>query len=79
MSMNSRLPSGLSKGHSISTAMVVCTSSMLHVRGHINILACSDDSGGWIYLGGASFLGVRRLLTGEKEVARFHEESGNLC
>lgn len=50
-----------------------------HIPGHINVLARTSATGGWIYLAGDSAHDVR-LLTGEREVAEVEVAGGRrLC
>lgn len=48
-----------------------------HLLGHINILARTNATGSWIYLAGDSAHDAR-LLTGEREVAIWHDDTGRL-
>ncbi|EJF57903.1 Metallo-hydrolase/oxidoreductase [Dichomitus squalens] len=48
-----------------------------HLPGHINLLARTDATGSWIYLAGDSAHDLR-LLTGERDVATWHNDAGHL-
>nr|VWO98202.1 Transcriptional repressor rco-1 [Ganoderma boninense] len=48
-----------------------------HLPGHINVLARTNATGSWIYLAGDSAHDAR-LLTGEREVATWHDDAGHL-